>query len=84
MLGGQETAQSYCWTLGVLIDLIFHRRLFYKTHAQILSTTQSYQYEDPESQDVGMVVQNMIVKRKEARIPLEAAYHALGGLVNMQ
>lgn len=66
--------------MGIIIDKLFHGRLFYNKFADILSHsgnnnnyTDNYFFEDTGNTEIGKIIERMIVKNREKRVTLEMA-----------
>lgn len=50
--------------MGVMIDRLFHGRLFYNKFGDILDHKDSYEFEDRQCRDMGEVVEQMMIKER--------------------
>ena len=71
LVGQPESDQSYSWSIAIIIDKLFHGRLFYEKFGDILDhkgtsflTKDSYEFEDRECRDIGEIVEQMAVKNR--------------------
>lgn len=71
---------SYSWTIGVMIDQLFHKRLFFEREEEIRNSKSTsllivarYKFQDSKIMDIGKIIEKMIVKDKNYRLPLEEA-----------
>ena len=90
LVGQNESEVSYVWTFGVLIDLIFHEKLYFEKFADILNKKgtffqlfkESYKFYNEDAQDIGAIVEKMVIKDKARRITLDEAYESVLSLVS--
>ena len=71
LVGQPESAKSLSWTVGVIIiDKLFHGRVYYEKFADILSHKDNYEFEDRSCGKIGALVEQMVVKNREHRMSL--------------
>jgi hypothetical protein len=60
------------WTIGIIIDEFFTGKCFYQKFAAILNPKDNYEFRaEGEVGKIGMVLERMIVKRKDMRANFE-------------